>query len=1270
MSPDGIIRTFAGTSEPGFSGENVPATQAQFGTVRDLAVGPHGGLYVADGNRVRRVDPSGLVHTIGGGEVNGLSGEDGPATEATFLPLSLAVDDVGRVYVGTSRRLHVIESDGTFTRLAGTDLGGDVPRDSVVPPGELQIDGPTDLALAPDGSLFFAEFGRRHVLMLAPGQTGHAVAGNGSSGDVELSENAQATSVPIDRPRAITLNREGQVVVAPTNCRCLRVITSVLPTRGAERDLTDEIAVGSDQNEVYVFDALGRHLRTVDPWTGEVQLTIERDGDERVTGLVDAFGQRTTIERGANGAPTAIVAPGGQRTVLTLVDGRVEAIEAPGGSVVGLGYDSVHGLIETVDWPDGSTTSFAFDEAQRLTREIDGRGAERTLSFGFVTEPVVGYEVTFTDGAGRPTTYLSRGEPGGGLYKQTTLASGQTTLLEVGPSGKRTVTYPDGTVAVAEYGPDPVLGAFSPVNTRLDVTLPSDRSMQRDIWRTATFDLQGRPQTVTETVRFNRFAATESTSTWTYDVMAGTLHETSATGVELLTTLDAHSRPTRIEPDGLDPIVFGYDGQGRITSVVQGVTSTAYTWDGRNHVTEIADAGGATMGYRWDAGGFLEGTTLPSNDRVDYVIDAMGRTSGVVTPLPRTHTFQWDEVGSLARFRPSWSATDYRWERDLGGALDRMITPAGDVVTWDTPDDDQELLGIASSEASHVFDYLGDTTLLDTATRTPVNYGVPHTDTYDWDGNQLRQIVSSGLVDATLDIDTRFLTGDLETSTLTIAGFAPVVRDIAIDGDRRITGFGPLGLDRGGPMGRVSTVTLGALTETRAFDSLGRVTERRFSIAGGEVYRETLGWDDRNRLARRAETGLASRIVDYVRTANGEVAEVRLDGATVEVYGYDVDGARTHRDVGGAIVDSSWVDGQLTQVGSQAYTFDGNGMLSARGSDGFVFSPRGDLLLARGTLEYSYDALSRRTGRSSSTEDRSYLYADPTNPLRVTDLVVDGVLTSLHYDDAGRLVAFDRSGIRFYVISDWVGTPRFVFDGTGALVKSVDRDIFGALIADSNPAFELPLGFAGGLEDPATGLVTFGFRDYDPVSGTFVAPDPSLVDGSWYALYRYANNDPVTFSDPYGLFSVGGSFYEGFGGGIDITVTGDGIGVCGNLGFGFGGGVSLDPFSGLPDPGLSLRTQITGGVGPVAISANWVGDDCGRGGGIRRRRTSFEGGFGPLTVSSDGFSLTANRENRRQGLGDAFLGVPDGPKDGRNYRIWGLRAEASATMQRCFVRRF
>ncbi|MCC8194928.1 MAG: RHS repeat-associated core domain-containing protein [Deltaproteobacteria bacterium] len=100
---------------------------------------------------------------------------------------------------------------------------------------------------------------------------------------------------------------------------------------------------------------------------------------------------------------------------------------------------------------------------------------------------------------------------------------------------------------------------------------------------------------------------------------------------------------------------------------------------------------------------------------------------------------------------------------------------------------------------------------------------------------------------------------------------------------------------------------------------------------------------------------------------------------------------------------------------------------------------------------------------------------------------------------------------------DQVATPKVFTDASGREVKYVDYDSFGVALEDTYPELFIPVGFAGGLRDPDTGLVRFGYRDYDPEAGRFTCPDPLGDTGGDHDLYDYCVDDPVSMNDPAGL---------------------------------------------------------------------------------------------------------------------------------------------------------
>jgi RHS repeat-associated protein len=113
--------------------------------------------------------------------------------------------------------------------------------------------------------------------------------------------------------------------------------------------------------------------------------------------------------------------------------------------------------------------------------------------------------------------------------------------------------------------------------------------------------------------------------------------------------------------------------------------------------------------------------------------------------------------------------------------------------------------------------------------------------------------------------------------------------------------------------------------------------------------------------------------------------------------------------------------------------------------------------------------------------------------------------------------AMTKGGTTYYMTYDQVGSLKIVADASGNVIKRIDHDSFGTITIDTNPSFGMPFGFAGGLDDRDTGLVRFGFRDYDSEVGRWTAKDPIFFRGRGINLYGYVGNNPIRYVDSSGL---------------------------------------------------------------------------------------------------------------------------------------------------------
>jgi len=141
-------------------------------------------------------------------------------------------------------------------------------------------------------------------------------------------------------------------------------------------------------------------------------------------------------------------------------------------------------------------------------------------------------------------------------------------------------------------------------------------------------------------------------------------------------------------------------------------------------------------------------------------------------------------------------------------------------------------------------------------------------------------------------------------------------------------------------------------------------------------------------------------------------------------------------------------------------------------------------------------------------------------------LIESRVLFLAVYDGSNNLkIRFEgpkmvKDGTTYYLVTDQVGSIRAVVDTLGMTVKEITYDSFGNIIADTNPTFTIPLGFAGGLHDRDTNLVLFGYRNYDPETGRWTAKDPIGFDGGDADLYAYCTGDPINLIDYDGLETI------------------------------------------------------------------------------------------------------------------------------------------------------
>lgn len=237
LNPAGIITTVAGTGVPGFSGDGGAATNARLHGCSGIAVAATGRLFIADtlNNRIRKVETNGIISTVAGGGL-GL-GDGGLATNALlFNPYAVTLDANGNLLIADrgNNRIRKVTPQGVITTVAGKTGAGFSGDGGAAT--NANLNGPLDVVVDAAGNLFIADSGNRRVRKVDVHGDIATVAGNGSptfSGD-----GGPALAAGLD-PAGLSLDAFGDLFIAGRSQHRVRrvdpygIITTVAGTNQA-----------------------------------------------------------------------------------------------------------------------------------------------------------------------------------------------------------------------------------------------------------------------------------------------------------------------------------------------------------------------------------------------------------------------------------------------------------------------------------------------------------------------------------------------------------------------------------------------------------------------------------------------------------------------------------------------------------------------------------------------------------------------------------------------------------------------------------------------------------------------------------------------------------------------------------------------------------------------------------------------------------------------------------------------------------------------------
>jgi RHS repeat-associated protein len=816
----------------------------------------------------------------------------------------------------------------------------------------------------------------------------------------------------------------------------------------------------------FEWDAANALARCTRTWGdgGIYDHKLSYDAVRGITTVTNSLGFKTQHEHRDGLVHRTVDAHGGISVSEYDEDDRLVASIDPLGQATRYSYDERGNLLSAIS-PDGSRLQFSYDSEDRCREVADAIGGRWQLSYD-----ELGRLVRRENPLGQSISYRYAGKFVQALIDPTGLPT-QVVFDSAGNLVR--IEQPDG--AVHQYA----------------------------------FDFLGR---LTE--RIDQAGSRERRR---YDLLGRVTHVTEPDGNQRELQYDAEGNVTRAV-DAQRNVDFTYRGMGRLSSRREAGTTVTFEYDTEEQLTAITNEHGHVYGFELGATGELLVERGWDGIRRSYLHDLAGRVTQVTRPSGRTSRYQYNPVGRVTEVvHADGSQERYAYRPD--GTLIKAQNQDCTVLFV------RDALGRTTKELQGAH-WVGSE--------------------YDLRGDRSRMTSSLGADQRV----TRNASGQVMALRHQRQGHE---RDFDVHIVRDVRG---LEIERSLP---------GGLRSRWLRDTLGRPQQQQL-LLGNLVQREReYRWDvgDRLRLVFDSQYGTARYTHDPVGSLalaqydGGGGRELRMPDAVGNLFRSE---DRSDREYGaaGQLLKSTDAKGRVYR-----YSYDGDGNLVSKSRDDsevwqYRWGVDGTLravLRPDGTeVTFSYDPLGRRISKTYRGQTTRWVW-DGNVPLHEW---VEGQLQALPVRSAQPIWMDAQTARReaelsahlvrgppergsaqqpitwlfepesftplaklvgdqqLAIVSDHLGTPIAMHDGTGAEVWSAQLGTWGNLRNQQQGSpQDCPFRWPGQYEDAETGLYYNRFRYYDPEAGQYVSQDPLGLAGGT-APHAYVH-DPTEWFDPFGL---------------------------------------------------------------------------------------------------------------------------------------------------------
>ena len=905
--------------------------------------------------------------------------------------------------------------------------------------------------------------------------------------------------------------------------------------------------------ERYEFDDENNIRRHIDAG-GNVTASRWSDNNRRVQ-ITDALGNQNTIEYDGAGQMTKIIGPAGVLAQITYDDrGRIATVKDPDGQTTQFEYVKDSPLVKRIIRPNCIPQVFEYDEQLNIARVKAGN----TMMAAFTHYPdgliksikgVNAPETTFdyysdgrfkseTNALGETTRfeYNSRGNlvreinPLGGIT-QYEYDTQDRLVSETDPEGRTTRYEYDGSGRLARLiDPEGSLSRYE-YDARGQVVAETDPA-----GRTTRYEYDSAGDLVNVTLpgggieRFQYDAAgnllewsdrLKQVTSYRYDPFGRRIGEKRAGGLELDYRYDTLGNLSHTVDNAGAKESYERDACGRLTARVDSRGGTTrYQYDPLGNILSVIDPHNQVKRFAYTAEGQISSVREPTGDEVRYAYDSVGRLVKIHQPGGGTLSFKYDAMSNVIAEIDSLKNQNL-YSYDLTGRLVSATDPMGKVTKFSYDGNDRLVKERLpdGGQITYRYDAGGELTQVDDG-RFPVRYrydsqgrlertAYPRINkavSYEYDavGLQTKLIAPQGH-------EIRYEYNDLKQ----LAG-------MILPGRQRINFTYDL-------KERLESIQYpNGIVGSWEYDAAGQVTAIRYqdqnkkTVAGWAYRYDAAG----NLVGQKDHLG---QITHLSYDPAGQVIEERESANTIR-YRYLPGGSRAQLEVNGVVTKYQYdTADRLIQRGSEKLAYNKNGcLISRKTSDGktlYEYDAKDRLSKVVGsdgaTTTYGYTPTGERIWKKDAEGLTYYLY-DGLDLLQEIGETGKPKVSYLHAPGIDRPLAMIRDGKIYYYHPDRLGSIRHLTDDQGQIAATYDYDAFGNF-KTREATVPNPFTFTAREFDQTTGLYYYRARYYDASLGRFLTTDPFPADIDEpleHNPYLYANNNPLRFTDPLGLFEV------------------------------------------------------------------------------------------------------------------------------------------------------